>query len=97
MHTYLLHSCLDAEHIWMASTRVQPSPMKTKKTSGLPLTQDQPLQDVGLGNQSLQNLSFTQLGLTVSLCAKSWGAEGGHRHRRQEASGNSYCGGTTGK
>lgn len=42
LHTYLLHGCLDVEHVWMASTQVQPSLMKTKKTSGLPLTQDQP-------------------------------------------------------
>lgn len=48
LHTYLLHSCLDAEHIWMDSTRVQPSLMKTKKTSGLPLTQDQPTAGSGV-------------------------------------------------
>lgn len=42
LHTYLLHSCLDVQHIWMPSTQVQPSLVKTEKTSALPLTQDKP-------------------------------------------------------
>lgn len=66
LHTYLLHSCLDMEHIWMASTQVQPSLMKTKKTSGLPLTQDQP----AAGNRLRQPIIAKPLIYSTSIyCA----------------------------
>lgn len=45
-HTSLLHSCLDGDHSWMASTQVQPSLRKAERTQALP-----PTQETGLGDQ----------------------------------------------